>query len=164
MYVDFLLTTAEVSGALLGFVGVVLVLGRRSEGVLSNRDRSGLFHLVYAATGALFYSLLIYLLVTTIDQSVLAWRIGVGLCTLHIAFGVSKAIREGKSGDNRLNALARNGLSVLTFAVIGANLAIILGYLLDFAAVAFAVSITLMLAVAVSYFIPFILGKADDAT
>ena len=60
MHEEYLLTTAEVAGALLGFVGVVLILNRRAEGVVSRQDQSGLFHLVYAAAGAMFFSLVMY--------------------------------------------------------------------------------------------------------
>lgn len=43
MYREYLLVTAQISGALLGFVGVALTFGRRAEGLLSRRDESGLF-------------------------------------------------------------------------------------------------------------------------
>jgi hypothetical protein len=162
MHEDYLLTAAEVSGALLGFVGVILVLGRRAEGIISNRDRSGLFHLAYGASGALFYSLLMYVFLASFERQELVWRVGVGICSLHIFVGVSKAILEGRGGGNRLSALARNLLSIVTFAVLGMNIAIILGFLTSLAPFAFLVSITLMIAVAVSYFLPFVFGSSES--
>lgn len=162
MHEDFLLTIAEVSGALLGFVGVVLILGRRSEGIISTRDRSGLFHLVYAASGTLFFSLLMYVFLASFEQVALIWRVGVGLSTLYILFGVSRAIMEGRSGGNRLSDITRHFLSVVTFSIVGMNVAIVLGYISSFAPFAYTITMTLMVAVAVSYFVPFVFGVSED--
>ena len=162
MHADFLLTAAEVSGALLGFVGVILVLGRRSEGIHGHRDRSGLFHLAYTASGALFFSLLMYVFLASFNQPELVWRAGVGVCTIHITVGNYKAIVEGRRGGNRLSTFVRNTLTVFTFVVIGMNIAVIFGFLTALAPFAFMVSITLLIAVAVSYFLPFVFGNAES--
>ena len=162
MHQEYLLTTAEVSGALLGFVGVILILGRRSEGVITSKDRSGLFHLVYAASGALFFSLTMYLFLVSFDFENTVWRVGLALVTMYSIFGVSKAIREGQDGDNRLNPIARFLLSAMTFVSIGLNTTVAVGYLPTLAPFAYGATITLLIGVAVSYFVPFILGVHDD--
>lgn len=163
MHQEFLLTTAEVSGALLGFVGVVLVIGRRSQGVISNKDRSGLFHLVYGASGALFFSLTMYLVLVSFETHDIIWRVGSALTVLYALFGVTKAIREGQEGDNRLNPFARHLLSAVTFSSIALNATIMLGFFLWLAPFAYGAMITIMIAAAVSYFVPFVLGRQDDA-
>ena len=161
MHQEYLLTTAEVAGALLGFVGVVLILGRRSEGILSPQDESGLFHLVYSAAGAIFFSLFMYLVLASFEQQSLIWRIGLGLITLYLLYGVTKAMREGKGGENRLNPVARHLLSVVTFALIVLNIAVVIGFFQFMAPLAYTLSVTLMIGVAVSYFVPFVLTRAQ---
>ena len=160
MHQEYLSTTAEVSGALLGFVGVILVIGRRSEGVITSKDKSGLFHLVYTAAGALFFSLTMYLFLISFQMEAILWRAGLAIMILHSIFGVSKAIREGRGGDNRLNPLARFVLSAITFVSISLNATIVAGYLPTLAPFAYCATVTFLIGIAVSYFIPFILG--DD--
>lgn len=57
MYFELLLTSASITATLAGFIGVVCVLGDRSEGNLNTRELSAVFHLLYTAMGVLFFSL-----------------------------------------------------------------------------------------------------------
>ncbi len=163
MHYDFLLTTAEVSGALLGFVGVVLILGRRAEGLLSRPDQTGLFHLVYSAAGALFFSLAAAACLASFDNHELVWRVALGLNAAYMSFGVFKAEREGRGGDNRLGKLTRVLLSAVTFVVIAANVAIAGGLFSAYAGLAYVLSITLMIVVAVVYFVPLVFLETNES-
>ena len=161
MHQDYLLTIAEVSGALLGFVGVVLVLGRRSEGLLSKRDESGLFHLIYSAAGALFFSLVMYACLVSFQNHETIWRVGLGLIVLYMLNGVTRAILEGRGGENRLGPVTRHLLSMTTFFVVVLNTVIVFGLFSPLAPFAFILSVTLMVGVAVSYFVPFVFVRSD---
>jgi len=160
MHQEYLLVTAQISGALLGFVGVVLILGRRAEGDLSRRDESGLFHLVYSATGALFFSLLMFASLASFERHDIIWRIGLALVVLYMLFGVSKAILEGRGGKNRLEPFARHLLSAATVLVIALDVVVAAGYFSSLAPFGFVLSVTLMIGVSVSYFVPLVLIRA----
>ena len=162
MHEEYLLTTAEVAGALLGFVGVVLILNRRAEGVVSRQDQSGLFHLVYAAAGAMFFSLVMYAVLASAQSHGVIWRVGLVLITIHITYGVTTAIMEGQEDENRLNPVARHLLSAATFALIAFNICVIVGFFQSYASLAYALSVTLMIGVAVSYFVPFVLLRSHQ--
>lgn len=161
MHQEYLLVTAQVSGALLGFVGVVLILGRRSEGVLSGRDESGLFHLVYSAAGALFFSLLMFVFLASFQHHETIWRIGLVLIVLYMLYGVSKAMFEGQGGKNALGPFARYLLSAATVAVIALDVVAAAGLLSGLASFAYALSVTLMIGVSVSYFVPLVLFRPE---
>ena len=162
MHQEYLLVTAQISGALLGFVGVVLILGRRAEGELSRRDESGLFHLVYSATGALFFSLLMFATLASLQRHEIIWRIGLALIVLYMLFGVSKAIFEGQGGKNRLEPMARHLLSAATVVVIALDVAAAAGFFAGLAPFAYVLSVTLMIGVSVSYFVPLVFIRANN--
>lgn len=156
---EILFLTAEVSGALLGFVGIVLVLGNRADGQLEIRDQTGLFHLIFTAVGALFASLLMLIGLSSFGDSGLVWRIGVGLISLYMAYGVIKAMFEKKVDQNRLGTVAMVLLTGGTWVVIGLNAAIMLGFIGEYAPLAYSLSVTYMIGVAVTYFVPLVLQR-----
>ena len=154
---EILFLTAEISGALLGFVGIVLVLGNRADGQLEIRDQTGLFHLIFTSVGALFGSLLMLICLSSFGDSRLVWRTGVGLISLYMAYGVVKAMLERKADENRLSAVAMVLLTGGTWAVIGLNVAIVFGFVGEHAPLAYCLSVTYMIGVAVTYFVPLVL-------
>ena len=54
MYVEIVKTIAEIAGGLVGFVGIVFILGRRSERKLTVYEKNGLFHLLIGSVGKNF--------------------------------------------------------------------------------------------------------------
>lgn len=162
MYQEYLLTIAQVSGALLGFVGVVLTLGRRSEGLLSKRDESGLFHLIFTSTGALFLSLLMYVFLASFEQHDIVWRVGSGLFALYSTYGPVRAMLEGKRGENRLGENSRFILSTISFILVIFNILVVFDIITTYAPLIFMLSLTLLIAVSISYFIPLVYFQSKD--
>ena len=162
MYQDYLLTIAQISGALLGFVGVVLALGRRSEGVLNKRDESGLFHLIYTSTGALFFSLLMYVLLISFEQQDIIWRVGSAIFALYATYGPVKAMLEGRKGENRLDSLFRRLLEVLSFVLVFFNVLVVFNIIITYAPLVYMLSLIFLFAVSISYFIPLVYFKTRE--
>jgi hypothetical protein len=97
-------TIAEVAATLAGFTGVVFVLGRRSAGQLTNRERNGLFHMLLTTLGTMLFALIVTATLTFSDDQAGGWRIGcalAGTCTL---FGASRAVIEKIRGEQSLPA------------------------------------------------------------
>ena len=59
LYIEIVKTIAEIAGALVGFVGIVFILGRRSERKLTVYEKNGLFHLLIGSVGTLLLSIVI---------------------------------------------------------------------------------------------------------
>jgi hypothetical protein len=135
------------------------VLGNRADGQLEIRDQTGLFHLIFTAVGALFASLLMLIGLSSFGDSGLIWRIGVALISLYMAYGVIKAMFEKKVDQNRLGTVAMVLLTGGTWVVIGLNAVIMLGFIGEYAPLAYSLSVTYMIGVAVTYFVPLVLQR-----
>jgi hypothetical protein len=162
LYVELLQTIAEVAATLAGFSGVVFILGRRSEGRLSAKERSGLFHLLFTACSALVLALALAAAVVVADGSQAAWRAASGLLGALCLFGSVRAAVEEVRGEHGLSRvvawLLPAGGSVLGLACI----LVALGSFTDLAPAACLACLIWYLVVSVSYFIS-LLFTADDA-
>ncbi|MGD8324836.1 MAG: hypothetical protein PVF50_10775 [Gammaproteobacteria bacterium] len=90
------------------------------------------------------------------------WRLGLVLVVLYMLFGVSRAVFEGRGGKNTLEPLARHLLSAATALVIVLDVVIVAGFFSGLAPFAYVLSVTLMIGVSVSYFIPLVLFRPDE--
>lgn len=102
MFIEIVQTIAEVAGALIGFIGVVFVLGRRAERTLTLHEKSGILHLLIGSVGTLLLAILVMILLAAFDGQNFAWRIGAGIIAVWIFVGSINAIREELRGEHSL--------------------------------------------------------------
>lgn len=99
LYTDLLLTSASVAATLAGFIGVVFVLGSRSEGDLSNHELSAVFHLLYTSLRVLFFALVMAVFLASPIKQGLVWQVGNGAYGLYHLVGAGKGITEASRGE-----------------------------------------------------------------
>jgi len=153
MYVNLLQTIAQIAGTLAGFVGVVFILGRRSEGQISVRERSGVFHLLFTAIGALLLSLILIAALAATNESLMTWRAGAGVLAAYNFFGASRATAEKVRRKNLLLrsvswVLPAGGFVVAIFASLAA-----IGLVEELAPLACAANLIWFLVVSLGYFV-----------
>jgi len=161
MYFEIIQTIAEIAGTLIGFVGIVFVLGQRAVRTLTVGERNGLYNLLAGAVGTLLISILIMILLAAIETNGIAWRVGSGVVALYMFTGASTAIfteiRQTHSLPAPLNWLIpATASSVGTFATLAA-FNVVQGY----APLACAVAMLTGLVVAVTYFINLLTGQGE---
>ena len=162
MYVEILKTIAEIAGGLVGFVGIVFILGRRSERNLTTYEKNGLFHLLIGSVGTLLLSIVLMILVASIENTDTAWRIGAGLLATYVFFGSTNAIREELRGEHSLPApfnwiLPITAQLLSLFGVLAA-----LGFLDGLAPLACVLLLLMGLIVAITYFIVLMTGDKES--
>jgi len=161
VYIEIVKTMAEIAGALVGFVGIVFILGRRSERKLTVYEKNGLFHLLIGSVGTLLLSIVIMILVAAIENADLAWRLGAGLMATYGFLGSTSAIREELRGEHSLPvpfnwALPISAQLLSIFSVLTA-----VGYLSDLAALACVLMLLMGFIVAITYFIVLLTGHNE---
>ena len=161
MYFDVVQTIAEVAGALIGFVGVVFVLGQRAIRTLNARERSGLFHLLVGSVGTLIISVLIMILIAAIDDQAFAWRLGAGVVTLYMFTGASIAVKEELDHTHSLPVPLNWTLPILAYGVGGFSALTASNVIEAEAALACVIGLLMGLIVAVTYFINLLTGQHD---
>ena len=153
MYTDLLQTFAEVAATLAGFIGVVFVLGRRSEGHLTARESSALFHLLFTALGALFFSLVTPLFLgSTVDENVV-WRVANGASGLYHLLGVGRASLEALRGHFGVPKAFTWMLFSGSYTLIPANFATAAGYFPEVAPIVFMLGLIWFLVVTAVTFV-----------
>jgi hypothetical protein len=153
MYVNLLQTIAQIAGTLAGFVGVVFILGHRAEGQLSERERSGVFHLLFTAICALILSLVLVAVLAATKENPMTWRAGAAVLGAFNFFGASRATIEKLRRKNLLLlavswGFPAGGFSVAVFAGLAA-----IGLLADLAPLACATNLIWFLVVSLGYFV-----------
>ncbi|MBI2802023.1 MAG: hypothetical protein HYX63_17375 [Gammaproteobacteria bacterium] len=127
-YVVLLLAYAQIAATLTGFIGVVFVLGERSDGRLSAKESSAIFHLLYSALGALFLSLVaVLLLVALATNEHLAWRLANALSGVVHSAGAGRLALDARQGQAGFNRASLPAMSI-GFTVMTANFVIAAGY------------------------------------
>ncbi len=162
MYVEIVKTIAEIAGGLVGFVGIVFILGRRSERKLTIYEKNGLFHLLIGSVGTLLLSIVIMILVASIENVDLAWRFGAGLMATYGFSGSTSAIREELRGEHSLPVpfnwvLPITAQLLSVFCVLAA-----VGYLDGLAALACVLMLLMGFVVAITYFIVLLMGHKES--
>lgn len=153
MYVNLLLTIAQIAGTLTGFVGVVFILGRRAEGQFSVRERSGVFHLLFTAISALLLSLVLVAALAATNENLITWRAGAGVLAACNLFGASRATVEKLRRKNLLLrgvswVFPAGGFVVAIFASLAA-----IGLFEKLAPLACAANLIWFLIVSLGYFV-----------
>lgn len=151
---DLLNTFAVVAATLTGFIGVVFVLGRRSEGDLSIHESSAVFHLLYTALGALFLSLVAGVFLISTDKQVLIWRVANGACGLYLLLGVGMGTVEELRGEFGIpRKVIVWPLFCTTYALTGFNFVAAAGYFSGAAPIVFVTDIVWLLLVTTLTFV-----------
>jgi len=153
MYVNLLQTIAQIAGTFIGFVGVVFILGRRAEGQISVRERSGVFHLLFTAINALVLSLILIAALAATNENLITWRVGAGVLAAFNFFGASRATAEKLRRKNPLLhgvswIFPAGGFVVAIFAGLAA-----IGLLEELAPLACAAVLIWFLVVSLGYFV-----------
>ncbi len=152
MQIIILLGYAQIAAALCGFIGVVFVFGERSQGHLSVRDSSAVFHFMFAGLSGLFLCLLTALLLVCVaDHENFVWRLANGLGgLLHVA-GASRLALESRRGETGVQrAWVMSGVGAVAGIV---SLMSALGYLLNSGNLVFLLATMWSLVVTVISFI-----------
>ena len=152
MYFEITQTIGEVAGALVGFVGVVFVLGGRALRSLTPIEQSGMRHLLIGSIGTLLLAVLTLILLAAIAEES-AWRVSAGLTGVWALAGSTKAMTEELRGEHSLPAPINWGLPItaMSFGVGGVLAAA--GVRPEFAPLLSVSTMFLGLIVAVSYFV-----------
>ena len=163
MYIGLLGTIAEVSATLAGFIGVVFVLGRRAEGRLTAEEASGLFHLLFTALGALFFSLGLAAALAATHEHPTTWRVGNGLLGFYHIVGVSRSTIAEVRGYQGLPGALSWFLQAGGYAFVIANLGVAAGFFLGAAPILFVACLCWFLLISLTYFVSLLSAGQRDA-
>lgn len=152
-YSDVLKTIAEVAATLAGFIGVVFVLGRRSERPLSSKERSALFHLLFTSVGALFLSLGQVVALEATRDSVWEWRIANAIAGVYHLIGLLKATAEVRRGVHGLVPVLGHPLKAGSYLIITGQFLVLAGFGTRHAPLLFVVAMIWLLLVSVGSFV-----------
>lgn len=162
MYFEVVKTIAEVSGALIGFIGVVFVLGGRAVRELNVSEKSGLRHLLIGSVGTLLISVLVMILLAVFEEGMPAWRIGNGIIAIWVFAGSTTAIREELRGEHSLPVPINWALPITALGFVIFNAVTAAGGLDGMAPVACVSALLLGLVVAIAYFISLLTGYFES--
>ena len=157
MYFEIIQVMAEVAGALIGFVGVVFVLGGRAVRSLTTVERNGMLHLLIGSIGTLLVSITTMILLAALGED-LAWRISAGICAVYAFSGATKAIGEELAGTHSLPVPFNWALPILALCAGSASAAAAAGMLPGYAALTTVLTMLMGLVVAVTYFVSLLTG------
>jgi len=159
MYQDLLLTMGEVACTLIGFVGVVMYLGDRDNDGLSNKDRDGLFHLLYGAIGALLASFFMVAVQEATSDSPTSWRVGCAVMAIYSLIGILMAASAGAKNEHSDTGINTFYLPPITISIILVNIAAAAGMTGVYSSLIFVFGVIWLLIISLVYFIPFILTR-----
>ena len=153
MYEDLLQTISQVAVTLAGFSGVVFALGNRSGRELSDKEESGLMHLLLTSFGPVLISLVALVLLKSNMDTVTAWRISCGVLGLFAFTGSTKAFIDEYKGRHSLpKGLAwATPIGAQIFGVL--NLLVVFGFFIELASIIFTSTLIYLLWVSIVYFI-----------
>ncbi|MEE2847084.1 MAG: hypothetical protein VX956_11450 [Gemmatimonadota bacterium] len=160
MFFQITQTIAEVAGALLGFIGVVFVLGGRAMRSLTPIERSGMRHLLIGSIGTLLLSIITLILLAALSEEV-AWRISAALLAIYALSGSTKAMTEELRGEHSLPAPFNWGLPITAMSLGVGGLLAAANVLPDMAPVLSVSTMLLGLIVATTYFVSLLTGYHD---
>lgn len=99
---ELLGTIAEVAVTLAGFSGVIFALGSRAGGKLTEKEESGLMHMLLTSFGPVLISLAALALLDSGIEEATAWRISCGVVGAYCFTGSTKAIIDELKGRHSL--------------------------------------------------------------
>jgi len=116
---EFLFTFADIAVALIGFSGVVTVLGHRGKGAWQKAEKVRLQALVEPSIISLVGALLPSTLSLIMDNNEILWRICNLLVLVMHGVSFTAYIRRSKNTDTLLSQKIMAGIAVVVFAVLG---------------------------------------------
>lgn len=159
---ELLGTIAEVAVTLAGFSGVIFALGSRAGRKLTDKEESGLTHMLLTSFGPVLISLTALALLNSGIQETTAWRISCGIAGVYCFTGSTKAIIDELKGRHSLPKViawvAPIGSQLLGLA----NLLVAFGIPLFKASTIFEFALIYLLFISISYF--FSLLKQEQTT
>ena len=116
---EFLFTFAEIAVALIGFSGVVTILGHRGSGEWQKAEKVRLQALVEPSIVALAGALLPSTLSLVLDNDDLLWRICNFLVLVMHVMAFTAYIRRSKGTDTLLSQKLMAGIAFIVFIALG---------------------------------------------
>ncbi|MFK7865494.1 MAG: hypothetical protein AB8B95_14860 [Pseudohongiellaceae bacterium] len=118
---DYLFTIAEIAVALIGFSGIVTVLGRRAKGDWKHEERVRLLALTEPSAIALSGSLLAATLLIVLPNDNLLWRISNGaVLALHL-LAFTAYVKRSKNVEQLLSQKLMTVVAVLIFIALAGS-------------------------------------------
>lgn len=153
MFEDLLHTIAQVAVTLAGFSGVVFALGGRSGGELSEKEESGLMHMLLTSFGPVIISLVALVLLSSSINEITAWRINSTICGIFCFTGSTKAIIDELKGRHSLSRILA-WATPLGAQLMGAlNLLVAFGFFESLAPAIFSSALIYLTWVSMIYFV-----------
>jgi hypothetical protein len=160
---EYLFTFAEIAVALIGFSGVVTILGHRERGEWQKAEKIRLQALVEPSIVALAGALLPPTLSLVMENTDMLWRLcNLIVLVMHLA-GFTAYIRRSRNTDILLSQKIMIGVAILVFVTLGLS---VLGVISQHQ-FTFALGLLLGIAVAIfnfSLLLFHIIQTRDDAT
>ena len=150
---EILVTISQVGVTLAGFSGVVFALGNRAGRSLSEKEESGLTHMLLTSFGPVLISLVTLVLLSSAIDTESAWRLGCGIAGAYCFTGSTKAMIDEVKGRHSLPKLIAWVAPVGSQVLGAANLVIAFGYFTPYAAVALDAALIYLLWISISYFV-----------
>ena len=150
---ELLVTIPQVAVTLAGFSGVIFALGNRSGGRLTEKEESGLTHMLLTSFGPVVISLLAVVLLKSGLSEELAWRLSCGLAGVFAFTGSTKAMIDEVKGRHSLpKTLA--WVAPIGAQVLGAlNLAAAFGLFLEYADILLETVLIYLIWISMIYFV-----------
>ncbi len=162
-YAGVLQILAEVSVALAGFIGVILVVQHSGRGRWSQGEKNTMFHLLFSSLGVLVLSLLPLLIQPAFTDSALIWRICCPVMAFFHVYGPYRGTTQYRRQEISMPRYSAFVFPAGSFLVAGLAVAIAFGFLLDFAAIVYFAGLGWLLAVAIFAFANLLFRGIDSA-
>ena len=161
---DVLLALAGVAATFIGFAGVVFAVDRSSNQGVSDRERTALLHLLLPSIAVLFLAFVPVVLASQVGAHEPNWRLANGVLgvvhLLLIANATRAAIRSRLLEPIPLRYILIPG----GYLAVAANIAVVLGYVADYAAMAYLGGLVWFLFVSAVQFVMLIFLHTDRET
>ncbi len=153
MFEELLQTISQVAVTLAGFSGVVFALGNRSGRELSDKEESGLMHMLLTSFGPVLISLVALVLLKSNIDNTTAWRICCAILGIFAFTGSTKAFIDEYKGRHSLSKELAwvTPIGAQAFGVF--NLLVAFGYFIEIAHIIFTSTLIYLMWVSIVYFI-----------
>ncbi len=163
-YAGVLQILAEVSVALAGFIGVILVVQHSGRTRWSQGEKNTLFHLLFSSLGVLGLSLLPLLIQPAFTDSVPIWRICCPVMAFFHVYGPYRGIKQYRRQEISMPKFSAFVFPAGSILIAGLAVAIALGFLLDHAAIVYFAGLGWLLGVAIFAFVNLLFRSIDSAS
>ena len=133
MFVDILQTIAGAAATIAGFSGITFVLGGRASGSLSEKDKSGLFHLFMTSFACVLIPIILLALLAGGLEQLVVWRIGCALVGIDAGIGATRALIDLSKKQNSFSGLFGWLAPIIAIILVIVNLLVAIGLFPDIA-------------------------------